>query len=51
MPDEGLIGVWLCNHLGFNYGDITPELAKISPKMDIGYTIYDGKRRRYQKST
>jgi len=51
MPDEELIGVWPCNHLGFSYGDITPELAEIAHRLNIGYTIYDGEGRKYQKST
>jgi len=51
MPDEELIGVWPCNHLGFCYGDITPELAEVAHRLDIGYTIYDGEGRKYQKST
>ncbi len=51
MPDEELIRVWPCNHLGFSYGDITPELAEIAHRLDIGYTIYDGEGRKYQKPT
>ena len=51
MPDEELIGVWPCNHLGFCYGDITPELAEVAHRLDIGYTIYDGDGRKYQKPT
>ncbi len=51
MPDEELIGIWPCNHLGFSYGDITPELAEIAHRLDIGYTIYDVEGRKYQKPT
>jgi L-fucose isomerase-like protein len=51
MPDEELIRVWPCNHLGFCYGDVTPELAELAHRLDIGYTIYDGEGRRYQKPT
>ena len=51
MPDEELIQVWPCNHLGFAYGDITPELAEIAHRLDIGYTIYDMDGRKYQKPT
>ncbi|HUS79536.1 MAG TPA: hypothetical protein VM050_12850, partial [Patescibacteria group bacterium] len=51
MPAEELIGVWPCNHLGFSYGDITPELAEIAHRLDIGYTIYDVEGRKYQKPT
>ena len=51
MSDEELIQVWPCNHLGFAYGDITPELAEIAHRLDIGYTIYDMEGRKYQKPT
>jgi L-fucose isomerase-like protein len=51
IPDEELIAVWPCNHLGFAYGDITPELAEVAHRLDIGYTIYDGEGRKYQKPT
>jgi len=51
IPDEELIAVWPCNHLGFAYGDITPGLAEVAHRLDIGYTIYDGEGRKYQKPT
>lgn len=51
IPDEELIQVWPCNHLGFCYGDITPELAEVAHRLDIGYTIYDCEGRKYQKPT
>ena len=51
MPDEELIQVWPCNHLGFSYGDITPALAEIAHRLDIGFTIYDKEGRKYQKPT
>ncbi len=51
MSDEEIIGVWPCNHLGFCYGDITPELAEIAHRLDIGYTIYDVDGRKYDKPT
>ncbi|UCH58064.1 MAG: hypothetical protein JSV18_03985 [Candidatus Bathyarchaeota archaeon] len=51
MPDEELIQVWPCNHLGFCYGDITPELAEVAHRLDIGYTVYDREGRKYQKPT
>ena len=51
MPDEELIQVWPCNHLGFCYGDITPELAEVAHRLDIGYTVYDKDGRKYQKPT
>jgi hypothetical protein len=51
MPDEELIQIWPCNHLGFAYGDITPELVEIAHRLDIGYTIYDMEGGKYQKPT
>jgi L-fucose isomerase-like protein len=51
MPDEELIQVWPCNHLGFCYGDVTPELAEVAHVLDIGFTIYDKEGRKYQKPT
>jgi L-fucose isomerase-like protein len=51
MLDEELIQVWPCNHLGFSYGDITPALAEIAHRLDIGFTIYDKEGRKYQKPT
>jgi L-fucose isomerase len=51
MPDEELIQVWPCNHLGFSYGDITPALSEIAHRLDIGFTIYDKEGRKYQKPT
>ncbi len=51
MPDKELIQVWPCNHLGFTYGDITPALAEVAHRLDIGYTIYDREGRKYQKPT
>jgi len=51
ISDEELISVWPCNHLGFAYGDLTPELAEVAHRLDIGYTIYDRDGRRYHKPT
>ncbi|RLI09334.1 hypothetical protein DRO42_04425 [Candidatus Bathyarchaeota archaeon] len=51
MSDEEIISVWPCNHLGFAYGDLTPELAEVAHRLDIGFTIYDRDGRRYQKPT
>ena len=49
IPDEELIGVWPCNHLGFAYGDLTPVLTEVAHRLDIGYTIYDREGRKYSK--
>jgi L-fucose isomerase-like protein len=51
MSDEELINIWPCNHLGFAYHDLTPELAEVAHRLDIGYVIYDRDGRRYQKPT
>jgi L-fucose/D-arabinose isomerase len=51
MSDEELISVWPCNHLGFAYGDLTPVLAEIAHRLDIGYTIYDADGNKYHKPT
>ena len=51
ISDEELISVWPCNHLGFAYGDLTPHLAEIAHRLDIGFTIYDHNGRRYYKPT
>lgn len=47
--EEELIQVWPYNHLGFAYGDITPELAEIAHRLYIGYTIYEREGGKYQK--
>lgn len=51
MSDEELISIWPCNHLGFAYGDLTPVLAEIAHRLDIGYTIYDADGNKYSKPT
>ncbi len=51
MPDEELIEVWPCNHLAFTYGDLTPHLAELAHRLDIGFIIYDADGRRYTKPT
>ena len=49
IPDEVLIDVWPCNHLGFAYGDWTPHLTEMAHRLDIGYRIFDGSGREYAK--
>ena len=51
MPDEELISIWPCNHLGFSYGDLTPVLTEIAHRLDIGYTIYDKSGLKHYKPT
>lgn len=51
ISDEELISVWPCNHLGFAYGDLTPQLAEVAHRLDIGFTIYDQDGRRHRKPT
>jgi len=49
IPDKLLIDVWPCNHLGFAYGDWTPDLAEMAHCLDIGYRIFDATGREYAK--
>ena len=51
MSDEEMISIWPCNHLGFTYGDLTPILAEIAHRLDIGYTIYDANGNKHYKPT
>ena len=49
IPDETLIDIWPCNHLGFAYGDLTPHLVEMAHRLDIGYRIFDSNARQYYK--
>jgi L-fucose isomerase len=49
IPDEVMINVWPCNHLGFAYGDLTPQLAEVAHRLDIGFRIYDSAGREHFK--
>lgn len=49
IPDETLIDIWPCNHLGFAYGDLTPGLAEMAHRLDIGFRIYDAKGKEHYK--
>lgn len=49
IKDEVLIDVWPCNHLGFTYGDLTPDLAEMAHRLDIGFRIFDAKGREHYK--
>jgi L-fucose isomerase-like protein len=51
LPGEALINVWPCNHLAFAYGDLTPHLAEIGHRLDIGYRIFDVKGKKHYKPT
>lgn len=51
IPDDILINVWPCNHLGFAYGDLTSHLAELCHRLDIGYRIFDSTGREYYKSS
>ena len=51
IPDEVLIDVWPCNHLGFTFGDVTPELVELGQRMGIGYRIFSADGREYSKPT
>ena len=41
ISDEALIEAWPCNHLGFAFGDLTPQLAEMAQRLGIGYRIFD----------
>ena len=49
IPDEEVIDLWPCNHLGFSYGDFTPHLVELAERLGIGYTIYDADGNVYKK--
>jgi len=49
ISDQQMIDLWPCNHLGFSYGDLTPALAEMAHRLDIGYKIYDATGREYSK--
>lgn len=51
ISDEKLIEIWPCNHLAFAFGDLTPHLAELAHRLDIGFIIYDAEGRRYTKPT
>lgn len=51
IPGKVLIDIWPCNHLGFTYGDYTPQLVEMAQRLDIGFRIYDEKGREYSKAT
>lgn len=49
IPDQVLIDVWPCNHLGFSFGDHTPQLVEMAHRLDIGYRVFDATGREYYK--
>ncbi len=51
IPDETIINIWPCNHLGFAYGDYTPHLAEMAHRLDIGFRIYDADGKEYYKAS
>ncbi len=48
IPDETLIGMWPCNHLGFTFGDWTPHLIEMAHRLGIGFRVYDATGREYR---
>jgi L-fucose isomerase-like protein len=49
IPDQLLIDVWPCNHLGFCYGDYVPHLAEMAHRLDIGFRVFDARGREYYR--
>jgi len=41
IPDELMISMWPCNHLGFCFGDFTPHLVEMAERLGIGYRVFD----------
>ncbi len=41
VDDTTVIDLWPCNHLGFTYGDYTPQIVELAERLGIGYTVYD----------
>jgi L-fucose isomerase len=48
IPDETLIALWPCNHLGFTFGDWTPHLVEMAQRLGIGFRVYDATGREYR---
>ncbi len=48
IPDEALIAMWPCNHLGFTFGDWTPHLVEMAQRLGIGFRVYDAKGREHR---
>lgn len=51
ISQETLINIWPCNHLGFAYGDLTPQLVEMAHRLHIGYRVFDRKGREYSNMT
>jgi L-fucose isomerase len=51
IPDQLLIDVWPCNHLGFAYGNLLPPLVEMAHRLDIGFRVFDADGREYYKPT
>jgi len=51
IPDQLLIDIWPCNHLGFAYGDYASSLAEMAHRLDIGFRIFDEGGREYYKAS
>ncbi len=49
IPDEVMINVWPCNHLAFAYSDLTPQLAEMAHRLDIGFRIFDAGGKEHYK--
>jgi len=51
IDDEAVINLWPCNHLGFSYGDLTPQIVEMAERLGIGYTVYDLKGNAFHGDT
>jgi L-fucose isomerase-like protein len=51
IEDSVMIDAWPCNHLGFAYGDLTPGLAEMAHRLDIGYRVFDAHGKEHYKPT
>jgi len=51
IPDQLMIDIWPCNHLGFTFGDWTPHLAEMAHRLGIGYRIFDRNGREYFRAS
>ena len=49
LGDRELIAMWPSNHLAFAFGDLTPHLAELCERLDIGCCIVGDDGNRYER--